>query len=61
MSKGYLGETCAEAIKNVVEAGEVYTFFELYHRIKEKGYWQDETIWQHLMSCQKLSLFLLLH
>jgi hypothetical protein len=24
-------------------------FSELYKRIKQKGNWKDETIWQHLM------------
>ena len=50
MVKGYKGETCAEAIKGIVEPGEIYSFEKLFRFIKEKGGWSNETIWQHLMS-----------
>ncbi len=49
--KGYAGQTCAEAIRASVHRGEVVRFTELYSRVKRKGAWKDETIWQHLMSC----------
>ena len=50
MSKGYKGETCSEAIREIVSPDEIYSFTELYHQVKERGNWKDETIWQHLMS-----------
>ena len=51
MPLGNNGETCAEAIRESVAAKEVVLFETLYRRVKAKGNWQDETIWQHLMSC----------
>lgn len=50
MPKGHQGETCAEAIRAVVRAGEILTFSELFGRVKRRGSWRDETVWQHLMS-----------
>ena len=50
MTKGFKGESCSEAIREIVKPGEIYSFTELFHQIKEKGDWKDETIWQHLMS-----------
>jgi len=51
MPLGYQSETCAEAIRDSLKAGEVVSFATLYRRVKAKGAWQDESIWQHLMSC----------
>ena len=50
MPKGDKGETCAEAIRAVIEPGEVVAFPELFGRIKNRGEWKNSTIWQHLMS-----------
>lgn len=50
MGKGNNGETCSEVIRTVIRDGEIVTFSELYKRIKPRGQWKDETIWQHLMS-----------
>lgn len=48
--KGYKGETCAEAIRSSIGSGEVLPFTELIRRVKPKGPWKDDTLWQHLMS-----------
>lgn len=49
--KGHMGETCAEAIRESLKPGELATFTELYQRVRQRGSWKDETIWQHLMCC----------
>ena len=49
MIKGNQGESCAGAIRSSLKAGEVVTFSDLYRRVKGKGFWKDETIWQHMM------------
>ncbi len=49
--KGLNGKTCAETIREVIRPGEILTFSELFKRVKERGTWSDETIWQHLMAC----------
>ncbi len=48
--KGYHGETCAEAIRDVMEPGHTLSFSELFSRVKKKGDWRDETIWQDIMA-----------
>lgn len=50
MPKGYQNETCAEAIRTSIKPGQILPFSELFKRIKQRGTWKDETIWQHLMS-----------
>ena len=50
MTKGYQGETCTEAIRAIMKPGEIVRFTELCKRIKEKGEWTDDNVWQHLMS-----------
>jgi hypothetical protein len=50
MTKGHQGESCSEAIRAVINPEEVVAFSELYQRVKRRGVWKDETIWQHLMS-----------
>ena len=49
--KGYRGETCAEAIRASLRPGELVSFSDLFSRVRKKGAWRDEAIWQHLMSC----------
>ena len=49
MVKGHYGESCAEALKSSIKAGEILTFSELFDRAKKRGDWKDSTIWQHLM------------
>lgn len=49
MAKGNQGQSCAEAIHSVLEPGETVSSYELYRRVKQKGAWKDETIWQHLI------------
>jgi hypothetical protein len=50
MPKGNSGETCAEAIRAVISNSEVVTYSELFRRVRQRGSWKNETIWQHLMS-----------
>jgi hypothetical protein len=49
MTKGNQGESCAEAVRSSLKPGENVTFSELYKRVKQRGDWKDETIWQHLI------------
>ena len=49
MTKGNQGESCSDAIRSSLTPGEVVTFSELYKRVKQKGSWKDETVWQHMM------------
>jgi hypothetical protein len=49
MAKGYRGESFADAIRSSLRHGEVVTFSELYERVKQKGSWKEETVWQHMM------------
>ena len=49
MAKGFEGESCAEAIRSSLKLGEIVTYSELYKRVKHKGAWKDETLWQHMM------------
>ncbi len=49
--KGYRGETCADAIRDSIKPGEVIAFSDLFDRVRRKGAWKPESIWQHLMSC----------
>ncbi len=50
-SKGYEGESCADAIRQSFRSGETVAFRDLYDCVKRKGAWRDETIYQHLMAC----------
>lgn len=50
MGKGHSGESCAEAIRDVMAVGEVVTFSDLFSRIKQRGDWKDDSIWQDLMA-----------
>ena len=50
MAKGYRGESCSDAIRSALKPGELIPFSELYQRVKQKGSWKNETIWQHLMA-----------
>ena len=43
-------ETCAEAVRKSFKKGEIVGFTELFRRIRRRGSWTDDTIWQHLMS-----------
>jgi hypothetical protein len=49
MTKGHQGESCADAVRSSLTPGEIVTFSELYTRVKQKGSWKDETVWQHLI------------
>jgi len=49
MFKGYQSETCAEAISSIMKPNQIMSFSELFNQVKQRGFWKDETIWQHLM------------
>jgi hypothetical protein len=49
MAKGNRGESCADAIRSSLRLGEVVAFSELCWRVKQKGSWKEETVWQHMM------------
>ncbi len=49
MTKGNQGQSCSDAIRSSVQYGEIVTFSEIYSRVRSKGSWKDETIWQHLV------------
>lgn len=50
MAKGHQGESCAEAIRSSFKPGEVITFTELYERVKQKGTWKDDSVWQDMIA-----------
>jgi hypothetical protein len=50
MAKGYQGESCGDAIRSVLIPNEVVTFSELFKRVKQKGTWKDDSIWQDMMA-----------
>ena len=50
-AKGKTGESCAQAIWDSLESGEVVNFTDLFERVKAKGSWTDDTISLHLMAC----------
>jgi len=49
MPKGNQGESCADAVRSSLRLGEIVTFSELFKRVKQRGTWKDETVWQHLI------------
>ena len=49
MTKGYNGESCTEAIRTLINDSEILSFNEFVSRVKSKGSWSDDAIWQHLM------------
>lgn len=50
MTKGNQGESCSDAIRSSLKPGEVVTFSELCERVKQKGSWKDESLWQNMMA-----------
>lgn len=50
MVRGHHGESCAEAIRASFQAGDTLSFSEIVRRVKSRGEWKDETIWQNLMA-----------
>jgi len=49
MTKGCKGESCAEAIRTSINNSEILSFNEFVSRVKSRGSWSDDTIWQQLM------------
>lgn len=50
MAKGFHGESLQEALRSIVQPGMILPFSELVTKIKERGTWKDDTIWQNLMA-----------
>jgi hypothetical protein len=50
MAKGYMGQTCAEAIREVFKDADPRKFTEILHEVSSMGSWKQDTILQHLMS-----------
>ena len=51
MSKGYQGQSCAEAIRECFRFGnEPLSYSEIMAQVRKKGSWKEITIWRHLMS-----------
>lgn len=49
MVKGYDGQTCAEAIYEVVAPNQPARFEEVFDSVSRKGAWRPDTIYQHMM------------
>jgi hypothetical protein len=50
VTKGYRGQTCAEAIKNCFSNRDTLSASALFQMVRAQGDWTEETIWQHSMS-----------
>ena len=50
MTKGYRGESCADAIRSCFGSKAVQSASEIFDKVKQLGDWRAETIWQHLIS-----------
>lgn len=50
MAKGYQGQSCAEAIRQLVRVKEPRSFSELFVELKKLGDWKDNTIYQQIMA-----------
>jgi len=48
--KGYKGESCRDVMREIIDQGEIISCSDFYERIKTRGEWRDDTIWQHLMA-----------
>ncbi len=49
MVKGYLGETCAEVIRDIVGAQHPLSFAELFGMVTARGSWSANTIYRQAM------------
>jgi hypothetical protein len=49
MGKGYNGETCAEAIRQVVAVSEPAWYGDVFEKVRCRGTWADDTIHQQMM------------
>jgi hypothetical protein len=50
MAKGHKGESCIEAIRTSINKSEILSFNELFSRLKSRGNWSDDKIWQNIMA-----------
>lgn len=49
MAKGYRGQSCADAIYEVVASHEPAHFEEVFDEVSSLGEWTPDTIHQHMM------------
>ena len=49
MGKGHNGETCAEAIREVVAALQPAAYPEVFEGVRRRGTWASDTIHQQMM------------
>ena len=49
MAKGHNGETLKEAIVDVIGSNRL-KYSEVFQTVKQRGWWKDDTIYQHMMS-----------
>jgi len=49
MGKGHRGETCAEAIREVVAALEPAAYADVFDSVRRRGTWATDTIHQQMM------------
>ena len=49
MPKGYRGQTCADAIYEVVVSHQPARFEEVFDKVRLLGAWTPDTIHQHMM------------
>lgn len=51
MTKGYQGQSCAEAIRNCFDdEKQSLSYSQIFSLAREQGEWTDTTIWRHLMN-----------
>ena len=48
--RGHNGESCREVMRETISQDEVVSCTEFYDRVKLRGDWSDDTIWQHFMA-----------
>lgn len=49
MAKGYRGQSCGDAIYEVVASEQPTRFDEVFDKVRLLGAWKPDTIYQHLM------------
>lgn len=51
MGKGYHGESCNEAIKNVIDIlGKRASAQDIFDEVRKMGAWTEDNIWQELIA-----------
>ena len=51
MTKGYQGQSCAEAIRNCfIDGNQPLSYSQIFPLVKAQGAWRDISIWRYLMA-----------